>query len=157
MKRIYRKFVKSKAPNYISPTNHAPGSTPEPATDSVSSVPASAAAASAQVIQGAGVTTAHDLRVSTSFSALAINDLAPVSVPASDVNTTHELQASASVSVLAVAPVAHPKESSPSSPDAIVHANLGSTKSEHNSSAQQSVLGLFANAQNILITGSTFQ
>ncbi|KAF8804680.1 hypothetical protein BYT27DRAFT_7194296, partial [Phlegmacium glaucopus] len=127
--------------------NDALDSSPEPATststtktsaaDPMPFILASAATASAQVIQVSDVTTAHDLRVSTSVSALATN---PVSVPDTGVNTTHELQVSAS--------------------------NLGSTESEqnplvmlsafaHNQQAQQSALGLFVNAQNILITGST--
>ncbi|KAF8804460.1 hypothetical protein BYT27DRAFT_7193934 [Phlegmacium glaucopus] len=113
---------------------------------------------------------AHDL-VSPSVSTLTINDLAPVSIPAAGVNSAHELQVSASVSALAVAPVAHPEGKSPS-PGAVMQANLGSIESEQNLSvsclhnmfsafaedqqAQQSALGFFANAQNTLITGSTF-
>jgi hypothetical protein len=84
----------------------------------------------------------------------------------------HEVQVSASVSALAVSPSAHPEGSSSSPSDATMQANLGSTELERNPSvnclhsvfsafaddqqAQQPVSGLFPNAQNILITGSTF-
>ncbi|KAF8798643.1 hypothetical protein BYT27DRAFT_7218443 [Phlegmacium glaucopus] len=62
-------------------------SRPEPATststintstaDSHAIRPLTAAAASTQAIQVAGITTPHDLRVSTSVPTLAINDLTP--------------------------------------------------------------------------------
>ena len=69
-----------------------------------------------------------DLRVSTSISALAINDLAPVSVPAVGFQPspsltvvvdqmTHERQLAASVSTLAVTSVAQLEENSLFSPD----------------------------------------
>jgi hypothetical protein len=83
-----------------------------------------------------------------------------------------ELPVSASVSALAVVPVAHPEGTSPLLSDATMQVNLGSTELEQNPSvnflqivlsafaddqqAQQPVLGLFPNAQNILNTGCTF-
>jgi hypothetical protein len=124
-------------------------------------------------------------------STLATDDDAPVSIPAASVNVSlqfgyhirhysiilvdqsaHELQVSVSASASAVAPVAHPEGTSPSSSDATMQANFGSSELEQNSSvncfhtifsafaddqqAQQPVSGLFPNAQNILITGGTF-
>jgi hypothetical protein len=135
---------------------------------------------------------AHNL-VSASVSTSATNDLAPVSIPAASVNVSiqlghhihHysiilvnqsalELQVSASVSALAVPPVAHPKGTSPSSSDATMQANLGSTGTEleqnplvnclhivfsafaDDRQAQQPVSGMFTNAQNTVINGGTF-
>ena len=72
--------------------------------------------------------------------------------------------------MLAVASVAHPEELSISSPEVIAQANL--RRPEQNPSvsygykyilavsndqqAQQSMSGIFANAQNVLITGGNF-
>ncbi|KAF8808299.1 hypothetical protein BYT27DRAFT_7189123 [Phlegmacium glaucopus] len=97
---------------------------------------------------------AHNL-LSTSVPTWAINDPAPVCIPAAGVNSAHELQASPSVSALAVAPAAHLEGNSPS-PHAVMQAKLGSIESQQNLSAQQSSLGLLANAQNTFITGGTF-
>ncbi|KAF8805761.1 hypothetical protein BYT27DRAFT_6653478 [Phlegmacium glaucopus] len=159
MKGIFKKFIKYKKPTSLTIN-------PEPSTSTstiitgttgpIPSVPARGAAPSAQVTRVVGATNADDPPVSTSVSDLALNDVASVSVPDTGVNTSHELQVSHSVSALAVTPVAHPERNSLSSPDAIRHASLRSTESEQNPSAQQSGLGLFANAQNTLITGGTF-
>ena len=86
--------------------------------------------------------------------------------------TTHERRVSASVSTLAVASVAHPKETSLSSPNVITQADLMYTKSEQISSVsylfkyvfavtddwqtQQTTSGIFTNAQNTRVTGGTF-
>ena len=48
--------------------------------------------------------------------------------------TSHEHRVSSSVSTLAVASVAHPEESSFSSPNVVAQANLVYTKSEQNPS-----------------------
>ena len=84
--------------------------------------------------------------------------------------TTHEGQVPESVSTLAVASVAHRQEISLSSPNTV--AQVEARRSEQNSSVsyrykyvlaitddqqvQQSMSGIFANAQNVLITGGTF-
>ena len=80
---------------------------------------------------------------------------------------THERRVSASVSTLAVASVAHPEEKSHSSPNVVVQANAEQNPSvshryqyvvavTDDRQSQQSMPGIFANAQNILITGGTF-
>ena len=85
---------------------------------------------------------------------------------------THERRVSASVSALAVASVTHPEENSLSASNVATQANLMYTESEQNLSvsylyigsqpvtddwqAPQSMSGIFANAQNILITGGNF-
>ncbi|KAF8799527.1 hypothetical protein BYT27DRAFT_7246039, partial [Phlegmacium glaucopus] len=109
MKRIFKKIFKPKKSKYSSQTvNDALGSNIEPAStstiktstaDPMLSVPANAAAESAQVIQVAGVTAAHDL-VSPSVSALVINE-PDVSIPDTSVNAAHNL-VSTSVSTLPI-------------------------------------------------------
>ncbi|KAF8808866.1 hypothetical protein BYT27DRAFT_6539035 [Phlegmacium glaucopus] len=100
MKHIFKKNFKRKKSKYSSQTiNDALGSSSEPATststikastaDHILSVPANTAAASAQVIQVAGVTAAHDL-VSTSVSASVINE-PDVIIPVAGVTAAHDL------------------------------------------------------------------
>jgi len=178
MKRIYKSFFKSKKSLTI---DDALGSISEPITSTStvneSTTDTSAAAARAQVTQVSDVTAFYDL-VYTSVSALAINeqdvsipatsvtvahnllsasvsnDLAPVSIPAASDNTAHELQVSASLSPLAGAPVAHPERTSPSSSDATMQANLGSTELGENPLARLPRSELFPDSQSFFGLGS---
>ena len=84
--------------------------------------------------------------------------------------TIHEHQVSAPVSTLSVVSVAH-REENLLSPNVVTQANSVYTKLEQDSSvscwynyvlavtdvwqAEQSMLGVFANARNVLITGGT--
>jgi hypothetical protein len=70
--------------------------------------------------------------------------------------TAHERHVAVSVSTLAVASVAHQEENPISSPNAVSYCTNIFLAVTDNQQLQQSGSGFFANAQNTLITDSSF-
>lgn len=125
MKSFFKNLSRSKKPSLVSGL--------EPTTTTITS------AADPTSFPPAGSAKTAGVQGTQASSRLAVSVQPSPSHHTSTIivvdQTAHELQLSTSVSALAVediAPGAHLEDKSPSSPDATIQANLGSTKSEQN-------------------------